>query len=49
MFTGIELDPAYFEVACRRIHDAYSRPDLFIEAAASPPEPIQQHLFGEPA
>jgi len=34
-FTGIELDPEYFEIACKRIEEAYKQPDLFIE----PPKP----------
>lgn len=33
-FIGIELDPGYFDIACRRISDALSRPDLFIERPA---------------
>lgn len=32
-FIGIELDEEYFEIACKRIQDAYDRPDMFIEAA----------------
>jgi site-specific DNA-methyltransferase (adenine-specific) len=32
-FVGIETDPAYFEIACRRIEDAQRQSDLFIEAA----------------
>lgn len=31
-FTGIEIDPDYFEIACKRITDAYNQPDIFIEA-----------------
>jgi site-specific DNA-methyltransferase (adenine-specific)/modification methylase len=31
---GIELDPDYFEIACKRVEDAYRQPDLFI----APPE-----------
>ena len=31
-FIGIEIDPDYFEIACKRIRDAYAQPDLFIEA-----------------
>lgn len=31
-FIGIELDEDYFEIACKRIQDAYDRPDMFIEA-----------------
>lgn len=33
-FIGIEREPAYFDIACRRISDALSRPDLFIEKPA---------------
>jgi hypothetical protein len=31
-FIGIELDEKYFEIACRRIEEAYKQPDLFISA-----------------
>lgn len=34
-FIGIELDPGYFDIACRRMSDALARPDLFIPAPAS--------------
>ena len=30
-FIGIELEPKYFDIACRRIEDAYKQPDMFIE------------------
>ena len=30
-FIGIELDPGYFDIACKRIEAAYAQPDLFIE------------------
>ena len=30
-FTGIELDPKYFDIACERIEEAYKQPYLFIE------------------
>jgi DNA modification methylase len=29
-FIGIETDPGYFEIACKRIEQAYAQPDLFI-------------------
>lgn len=29
-FVGIEIVPEYFDIACRRISEALSRPDLFI-------------------
>lgn len=40
-FIGIELDPGYFDIACRRIRDAYAQPDMFIEAERREPEPEQ--------
>lgn len=30
-FTGIELEPKYFDIACRRISEAMKQPDLFVE------------------
>lgn len=30
-FIGIELDPDYFDIACRRVREAYAQPDIFIE------------------
>ena len=44
-FIGIEIDEGYFHIACARIRDAHSRPDMFIEAARAQ-EPEQQVLFG---
>ena len=32
-FIGIEIDPRYFEIACRRIEAAQAQPDMFIETA----------------
>lgn len=42
-FVGIERDPAYFDIACRRIEEAYRQPRLFAEPA---PKPEQAKLFG---
>lgn len=33
-FIGIEREPKYFDIACKRIEDAQRQGDLFIEAAA---------------
>lgn len=33
-FIGIELEPKYFNLACKRIEDAYKQPDLFVEPPA---------------
>lgn len=30
-FIGIEIEPRYFDIACRRIEEAYKQPDMFIE------------------
>jgi len=30
-FVGIEIDPTFFDIACRRIQEAYDRPDLYSE------------------
>lgn len=32
-FIGIEIDPTYFDIACKRIEDAYKQPDMFITPA----------------
>jgi site-specific DNA-methyltransferase (adenine-specific) len=32
-FIGCEIDPRYFEIACRRIEAAQAQPDMFIEPA----------------
>lgn len=37
-FTGIEIDPSYFDIARRRIEAALKEPDMFIE----PPAPLKQ-------
>jgi DNA modification methylase len=38
---GIELDPAYFDIACRRVEAAYAQPDMFIEP---PPKAVQNAM-----
>jgi site-specific DNA-methyltransferase (adenine-specific)/modification methylase len=35
-FIGIEIEPKYFDIACRRISDALKQPDFFIERPAPP-------------
>ena len=41
--TGIELDPDYFDIACRRVDEAARQPDLFI--APKPEAPKQESLL----
>ena len=36
-FIGIEIEPKYFDIACRRIEQAYKQPDLFIPSPSQPP------------
>lgn len=45
-FIGIELDPAYAEIARRRCRDAAAQPPLFTEAPAPVPPAEQPALLG---
>ena len=46
-FIGIELDETYFDIACKRIEEAYKQPSLF---PAEKPKPAKTgELFGEDA
>ena len=40
-FIGIELEPKYFDIACKRIEEAYRQPDMFIE----PPKKAEQGVL----
>lgn len=40
-FIGIEREPKYFDIACKRIQAALDAPDLFIES----PKPIKQEAL----
>lgn len=42
-FIGVEIDPGYFEIACRRIREAYAQPDFFVEPPA--PKPVQESFL----
>jgi DNA modification methylase len=35
-FIGIEIEPRYFDIACRRIEAAYRQPRMFAEPGARP-------------
>lgn len=41
-FIGIEIEPKYFDICCRRIADALKQPDMFIEK----PMPAKQQTLG---
>ena len=39
-FIGVEIDETYFDIACKRIKEAYAQPDLFVEA----PQPAAEQV-----
>ena len=41
--TGIELDPDYFAIACKRVDEAARQPDLLIPETQAPP--VQEKLL----
>ena len=41
-FIGIERDPEYFAIMCRRVEEAMRQPDLFVQTA---PAPVQESLL----
>lgn len=41
-FIGIELDPEYFAIACKRVDEAMRQPDLFL---APPVKSVQEQLL----
>ena len=41
-FIGIEIDESYFNIACKRIGQAYDQPDLFVEP---PKKSTQEELL----
>jgi len=40
-FTGVEIEPKYFDIACKRISDALKQPDMFVEK----PTPAKQEVL----
>jgi site-specific DNA-methyltransferase (adenine-specific) len=40
-FIGIEIEPKYFDIACKRISEALKQPDMFIER----PKSAKQEVF----
>jgi DNA modification methylase len=40
IFVGVEREPTYFDIACRRIEAATRQPDLFIEPPSPKPEQL---------
>lgn len=44
-FIGIEIEPKYFDIACRRVERAYAQPRLFED---EPVTPKQSSMFDKP-
>ena len=50
-FVGVEIEPKYFDIACRRIEQAHRQRDLFMHAPV-PEHPVETEiadLFAEAA
>ena len=43
-FIGVEIEPKYFDIACRRIADAYKQPRLFEDEKPAAPQPQELPL-----
>jgi site-specific DNA-methyltransferase (adenine-specific) len=39
-FIGIEIEPKYFDIACRRVEAAYAQPDMFIPRPSEKPQQL---------
>ena len=46
-FIGIEREPEYFDIACRRIEAAYKQPDMFIEQGRREKPQAPPDMFAE--
>ncbi len=42
-FIGIEIDPKYHAIACKRVEQAMRQPDLFVSEPA--PKPVQMDML----
>ena len=43
-FIGIEIEPKYFEIACKRIQAAYDQPDMLVELEKKRSPEVQEGL-----
>ncbi len=46
-FIGIEIEERYFDIACRRIEEAYKQPDFFVPAPQPKPEQLSMMMDAE--
>lgn len=47
-FIGIEIEPKYFDIACRRIDEAARQPDMFIERPAESKQESWADMWEKP-
>jgi hypothetical protein len=47
-FIGIEIEPKYFEIACKRLSRALEQRDLFIKAPAAPVQTSWDEMWAKP-
>jgi DNA modification methylase len=47
-FIGIEIEPKYFDIACRRISEALKQPDMFIERPAPAKQLTWEEMWAKP-
>lgn len=47
-FTGIEIEQAYFDVACKRISEALKQPDFFVDRPTPPTQLTWDEMWTKP-
>lgn len=47
-FIGIEIEPKYFDIACRRIEAVARQPDMFVEPAPQPKQESWHDMWTKP-
>lgn len=47
-FIGIELDEGYFDIACKRIKEAYAQPDMFVQNSVTHHEQLGMEWMSLP-
>jgi site-specific DNA-methyltransferase (adenine-specific) len=47
-FVGIEIEPSYFDVACRRIESTSHQLDMFVQRAPEPKQETWDEMWSRP-
>jgi DNA modification methylase len=47
-FIGVEIEPKYFDIACRRVAEALKQPDMFVKREPETPRPSFDEIWREP-